>query len=246
MKKLTVILFFLFCAPIFAYCQNDSGALTLTIKLDKTIYKTGEPINIEYQIVNSSDNPVSIDPPFSDEGMIDPNYFSGTFFIQRQGDNNSTEVFPLADIDWMRARSIEIAAHASYKRKVNIIGMIENGKTGEVAYSTNLFLYKEGSYRVTAKFIPRLIRSACWSKALESNVVFITIKEKKYISEDEALRIAKKACSQSGWEWTDIKLKDMASEEQYIVMTHASKRDGHAEIYIDKKSGRVLQKFRKG
>lgn len=235
----------MFCLPVFVYGQQDADVLKLTIKSDKSVYKTGEPINIEYEITNSSDEAISMDPPFSDEGIIDPNYFSGTFFVKRLSDNNSIEIFPMADIDWFKTRSIQIPAKESYKRNINIIGMVEFGKTGEVPYSSNLFLYKGGKYRIVAKFIPRLIRITCWKKPLESNVIFITIQEKKYISENEALRIAKKACIQSGWAWIDVKIRDLTSQEQYIVTVHASRRNGYEEIHIDKKSGRVLRKFKK-
>ncbi len=244
MKKIMVIFILVLCLPSFGYCQKDSVILKLGIKSDKSFYKTGEPIKIDYQISNVSEKSISIDPPFSNEGMIDPSVFSGTFFVQRQEDKNSIEVFPLADIDWERTRSVEIAPQESYKRVINIIGMIEYGTAGEVPYSTNLFLYKGGRYKIIAKFIPRLARSACWKKVLESNAIFITIEEKKCISQDEALRIAKKACLQSGWVWGEVKLMDRASEGLYVI-TNVSKRDGYIEIHIGKEMGQVLRKFRR-
>ncbi|MFH1691734.1 MAG: hypothetical protein ABIC68_04105 [Candidatus Omnitrophota bacterium] len=245
MKKIVLVLFALFVVVCSVNAQPNGDVLKLSIKTDKAVYKTGEPIFVEYTIVNSSDEPVLIDPPFSDEGIIDPNTFSGTFYIQRQGDKNSIDVFPMADISWERFRSVEIAPHGVYQKKINIIGMIERGASGEIPYSSNLFLYKGGRYEIIGKFVPRLIKPGCWKKSLESEIVFITIEGKKYISKDEALRIAKRACLQSGWVWKDVQLTDRASEGLYIVVTNASKRNGYVEIHIEKTTGRVLRKFRK-
>lgn len=244
MKNLIYALFFLACLVSTAYGQKDAEVLNLTIKSNKSVYKTGEPVFFEYVITNTGNQLIIIDPPFSDEGIIDLAAYSGTFFIQRQEDNNSIEVFPLADIDWERSRSVEIAPHASYAKKINIIGMIEKKGEGEVQYSSNLFLYKGGHYKIIGKFIPRLIRPNCWKKVLESNAVFVKVEEKKHITQDEAYRIAKKACLESAWPWVDVKILDQ--EEEFLVVTNASHRDGHAEIYIDKKTGNVLRKFRKG
>ncbi|OGZ63966.1 MAG: hypothetical protein A2998_01265 [Candidatus Staskawiczbacteria bacterium RIFCSPLOWO2_01_FULL_37_25b] len=60
------------------------------------------------------------------------------------------------------------------------------------------------------------------------------------ISSEEALKIAEQECKKENWEFKDISISD--EKDRWFVLTNKSFRGGNAFIYIDKKTGEVINK----
>jgi len=61
------------------------------------------------------------------------------------------------------------------------------------------------------------------------------------ISKEEASKIAEQECKKENWKFEDVSISD--EKDQWFVMTNKSYRGGNALIYIDKKSGKVINKM---
>jgi hypothetical protein len=60
----------------------------------------------------------------------------------------------------------------------------------------------------------------------------------------KALKIAEEVCKQERWEWKDVSIESF--RDYWHVTTNSSADGGNAEIDIDKKTGKVLEKWFNG
>jgi uncharacterized protein YpmB len=57
---------------------------------------------------------------------------------------------------------------------------------------------------------------------------------------EKALEIAEQECNNQGWKFEDVSVTD--EKDKWFVMTNKFFRGGNALIYIDKKTGKIINK----
>ena len=164
---------------------DKSSPLTLTIKSDKQVYEVGDSIYVYYKITNTGDKEIAIAQPFSDNGVIDPHVFGGSFIIKDALDEDLTEVFPLALINWgIPNKPLTLRKGESYMRKVNIVKIEEDDNLKHVPYSSEMNLQREDKYKIIGRYEWLELRKDypspnCWKGILTSNTITIKVIEKK-------------------------------------------------------------------
>lgn len=96
-----------------------------------------------------------------------------------------------------------------------------------------------GKYKIRFGYVIKIPEAYVDIKYAEKEIL---IEQKKSISKEEALAIAKKVCKEQGWEWRE-KIIILERDGNYCVMTNKPQKGGNAEILIDKKTGEVVNKI---
>ena len=60
------------------------------------------------------------------------------------------------------------------------------------------------------------------------------------ISKEKALKIAEQECKKENWNFENVSISD--EKDRWFVLTNKSFRGGNALLYIDKKTGEIINK----
>lgn len=172
---LTIVVLLLIVSA--GYCQTQP--LQLTIKSDKQVYEVGEPIYVDYQIRNLSNEDIKLVPMFSENNDIDPMQFAGDFILMGGRLKESVQVSS-GGIYWPESSiggAVVIKKVEFYSKKINIL-TIESQR----------YLKQPGKYMIYAKYNwgkhwDSLDMRDCWKGALVSNTITIEVKVKGKIKE---------------------------------------------------------------
>jgi len=173
MKKIALAITLLFLSVTIGYCQDQP--LQLIIKSDKQVYGVGEPIYVDYQIRNLSNEDIKLVPMFSENNDIDPMQFAGDFILMGGRLKEPVQVSS-GGIYWPESSiggAVVIKKVEFYSKKINIL-TIESQR----------YLKQPGKYMIYAKYNwgkhwNSLAMSDCWKGALTSNAITIEVKEKR-------------------------------------------------------------------
>ncbi len=186
MKRRALGIGLLLLTVIVGCCQEPKEPLQLTIKSDKQVYEAGDSIYIYYKIANIGDKEITIAQPFSDNGVIHPRVFSGSFIIKDALNEDLTEVFPVALINWaaIANKPITLRKGESYMRKVNIVKIEEDDFLSHIPYSSEMYLQRKDKYKIIGRYEWLTLRKDypspnCWKGTLTSNTITIEVVEKK-------------------------------------------------------------------
>ena len=209
--------------------------LLLTIKSNKKVYKFGEKINIEASIKNIGKDTAKIySPAFWDVGEM----------IIRDSDG-----------DMMKPQGMKI------KHTFEDFMTIPPGESSTYIFENLTWFFYGGAWqfklspdiytiyvtvtnpptRVGAKYL----QTSLYGTITSNTITIEVLDDEDVVSKKEALKIAEDVCKKEKWErfWHGIKVED---EDSYWKVWTPFRLGGNILIRIDKKTGKVIEKYLTG
>lgn len=232
MKKIILVIVFLTLTVFSGYCQESKEPLEFTIKSDKEVYGVGEEIKIFLNIKNISKEPIKIELYFwgkehlacgTNTGFQTP---SQVVMLDSNGkDISFSNIAPKALMP--PVEFITVAPHETY--------------SAVIPYSKNYQTHKiiPGNYTITVKYNLSALST------LTSNTITIMVVEKKGISKQKAIDIAKSQLRKE--RWAESYIEDSArvadcDDDWCIDFLHINSENvkpGSAGVKVNKITGEV-------
>lgn len=208
----------------FGNCQEPVQPLQLTIKPDKEVYKANEEIIITATLENLSEKEMVVFWNNEKPSLRTEESGGVTIYMPE---------FPADNIE-----TLYIKPEKSIENDIVIASSLLIDKTisGKVILTLQ---YNYPSLRLDFLAAPD---QELFTGALISNPITVEVAQKKDISKEEALEIAKEVCKKEGWVWKDSYI-ELQEDKWWVVGTNSTVDGGNAVIIIDKNNGEVVDKL---